>query len=59
MSDFEEADVTPDLEYYDDYDEDTDSFIPATTELNDQCLNVELMPPRSGNEATGRVTARA
>ena len=43
MSDFDEADVTPGLEYYDDDDEDgiegspeTAPSIPATTELNDQ-----------------------
>ena len=66
MSDFDEADVTPDLEYYDDDDEngiegspDTALYVPATTELNDQYLNVDFMLPCGGNEARGRVTARA
>ena len=66
MSDFDEADVTPDLEYYDDDDEDgiegipdMAPSVPATTEMNDQYLNVDVMLPRGVNEARGRVTARA
>ena len=66
VSDLDEADVTPDLEYNDDDDEagkegspDMAPSVPATTELNDQYLNVDLMLPRGGNEARGRVTARA
>ena len=66
VSDFDEADVTPNLEYYDDDDEgaiegspDTASSVPVTTELNDQYLNVDLMLLRGGNKVGGRVTARA
>ena len=66
MSDFNKADVTPDLEYDDDDDEDsinaipdTDPSVPTTTELNDQYLNVDLILFRGGNEARGCVTAQA
>ena len=62
----EYTDLTPDLDYYDDFDYDCARgspdkypYRPATSEVNDQYLNVDLMLPRRSGKSRGRVTKRA
>ena len=61
----EYTDLAPDLDYYDNFDEvcakgipDESPSLPATSEVNDQYLNIELMLPHGSIKARGHVTKR-
>ena len=60
------TDLTPDLDYYEDFDENSDKvsleefpYFPATLKVIEKYLNIDLMPPHSSGEARGRVTKQA
>ena len=60
------TDLTPDLDYYEDFDENSDKvsleefpYFPASSEFNEHNLSVDLVPPHSSDEARGRVTKQA
>ena len=69
ISDFdykEYTDQTPDLDYYNNFDEDgakgipdESPSLPATSEVNDYYLNVDLMVPHVSSESRGLITKRA
>ena len=66
ISDFdykEYTDLTPDIDYYDNFDEDGSEVspddspsLPATSEVNDWYFNVGLVLPRGSDKARGHVT---
>ena len=62
--DFDDLDLTPEHQYYEDDYEDEDGFegtpdeLEPTPEMGDQYLNVELMFPLGGEMAQGQVMSR-
>jgi hypothetical protein len=58
--DFPAEDLTPDYDFYDDdHDLDPDhTDLEVTPEMGDSCLNAEIIVPRGGTLAKGRITSR-
>ena len=64
IDDFDDKDITPEFEYYDDNEEDgfegtPDEILPPTPEVDDTYVGTNVMLPHRSVMAQGRVLKRA